>query len=219
MSSPLTGKFQDHYDVLGVDAKSDLETVQRAYSKLSQKYHPNNPDTGNKEEFDAVNYAYEVLSDPALRREFDKLKGIAEGEGGPKFSGQEFFDALGRETGLRTAMLCVLYDRRRTKPFTPSLSLRHIENILDATAEEMTFAIWYLKQRGFTVNDDKSNLQITVEGIDFLETNKPSPEVVMPFIKPAALASPKEPPKAPPAAAPSENEPAISVLNRALTLA
>jgi len=92
--------------------------------------------------------------------------------------------------------LCVLYDRRRTRPFTPSLSLRQVENIVDATTEELNFALWYLKQRGFATNDDKSNLQITVEGMDYLETTHPSAQVVMPFIKEAGSAPPKGAPQA-----------------------
>src|SRR5262249_52137715 len=136
MSAPLAGKFQDHYTVLAIDPKSDSETIQKAYSKLAQKYHPNNSETGDREKFEAVNQAYEVLSDPELRLAFDKIKGIGPEEGSPKFSG-DFFDAFGRETALRTAILCVLYDRRRTKPLTPSLSMRHLENILDASPEEI----------------------------------------------------------------------------------
>lgn len=183
MSAPLAGKFQDHYAILGLDPKSDSETIQRVYGKLAQKYHPNNPETGDKEKFESVNAAYEVLCDPLLRREFDKLKGINQEEGTPKFSGLAFFDMLGRESVLRSALLCVLYDRRLTKPFTPSLSLRHLENILDATSEEVSSALWYLKQRGFASSDDKSSLQITVDGMDFLEGSKPSPEAVLRLIR------------------------------------
>jgi len=40
-------------------------------------------------------------------------------------------------------------------------------------------------------SDDKSNLQITVDGMDYLETNPPTPEVVMPLVKAAGLAIPK----------------------------
>ena len=116
MSSPLAGKFQDHYAVLGIDPKADSETIQRAYTKLAQKYYPNNEVTGNAEMFEAINMAYETLSDPHLRGVFDKLKGVGQDDGHPKFSGLDFFDALGRESLLRTAILCVLYDRRRTKP-------------------------------------------------------------------------------------------------------
>ena len=201
MSAPLAGKFQDHYEVLGLDYKSDSETIQLVYTKLAKKYNPLNPDTGDEERFEAVNLAYEVLSDPSLRREFDRVKGVGE-DGSPKFSGRQFFDLLGRQTGLRTALLCVLYDRRRSRPFTPSLSMRHIEQTIEATLEEFTFALWYLKQRNLAGSDDKSSLQITVEGIDLLENNPPSPEVVMPFIKPTAMAGSVAPAEKPPTAAP-----------------
>jgi len=88
---------------------------------------------------------------------------------------------------LRTALLCLLYDRRRLKPFTPGLSMRRVENILECTSEGLNFALWYLKQRNLVASDDKSNLQITVEGMDYLETNPPTPEMVMPLIRVAGL--------------------------------
>jgi curved DNA-binding protein CbpA len=187
MSAPVAGKFQDHYQVLEIDPRADNEAIQEAYTKLAQKYHSSNLETGDPEKFEAINLAYEVLCDPVLRREFDKLKGYGEEGNTPKFTGLDFFESLGRESGLRSAMLCVLYDRRRNKPFTPSLSMRHLEAILAATEEELNFVLWYLKKRGFVSSDDKSSLQITVDGIDFLETNRPSAEVVMRFIKPTAL--------------------------------
>jgi curved DNA-binding protein CbpA len=189
MSAPLAGKFQDHYTILGIDPKSDMDRILAAYTKVSEKYHPDNPETGDQEKFDAVAMAFEVLSDPALRREFDKLKGVDKDDGQPRFSGLPFFEALGRESRLRVAMLCVLYDRRRTKPFTPSISMRQLENSVHATEAELNFALWYLKQRSYAGQDDKSSLLITVEGMDYLETNRPEPDSVMPFIKAAALAA------------------------------
>ena len=190
MSAPLAGKFQDHYRVLDVDPKSNLETIHQAYGKLADQYHPRNARGGDKDKFDAINLAYEVLCDPVLRAEFDKLKSGGEDKTEFKFSGLEFFPALGHGTALRLAVLCVLYDRRRLKPFTPGVSLRMVENMLECTAEGLNFALWYLKQRNLVASDDKSNLQITVEGMDYLETNPPTPEIVMPLIKPAGLASP-----------------------------
>jgi curved DNA-binding protein CbpA len=196
MSAPLAGKFQDHYEVLAVDPKTDLETIQSVYGGLAQKYHPNNIETGDQETFEAVNLAYEILSDPVLRKEFDKIKGIGSEESLPKFSGLDFFVSMGREAGLRSAILCVLYDRRRTNPLRPSLSMRHLEMMLGATNEELFFALWYLKQRHLVSSDDKSSLQITVEGMDFLESNRPSPEIVMPLIKPAGVGARKFPAQA-----------------------
>jgi hypothetical protein len=190
MSAPVAGKFQDHYVVLGVEPTAGAEAIQIAYARLAQQFHPHNPETGDREKFDAVNLAYEVLSQPELRGEFDKLKGVAK-ESVPKFSGRPFFTSLGDGAGLRAALLCVLYDRRKQKPFTPSLSVRHVENIIAATPEAMTLALWYLKERQWVISDDKSSLQITVSGIDYVERNPPSPEVVMPYIKPSGLMTPE----------------------------
>jgi len=210
MSAPLAGKFQDHYALLGVDPKADSETIQQAYMKLAQRYHPKSP-TGDPEKFEAINLAYEVLSDTSLRASFDQVKGVTREESAPKFSGLEFFEALGREAALRVALLCVLHDRRRTNPSRPSLSMRHLEGIMDVSSDGLVAAIWYLKQRGLTVADDKSSLQITVDGMDFLESKKPSPEDVLPFIKGASTPSP--------AAKAGQPESVLSVLNRALTRA
>ncbi len=219
MSTPVEGKFQDHYAILGIDPNSDSETIQRAYAKLAQLHHPNNSATGNPEIFDAVNLAYEVLSDPEQRSIFDKVKGVGQQARSPKFTGLDFFDALGSEAILRVAILCVLYDRRLSEPSNPSLSIRHLELILEASLVRLNSALWYLKQRGLAASDDKSSLQITVDGIDFLENKKPSPEEVMPFIKPDALTiSHVRSPQAQPVQAQPETSPAAkrygeSVLN------
>ncbi|MBZ5632696.1 MAG: DnaJ domain-containing protein [Acidobacteriia bacterium] len=196
MSAPLAGKFQDHYKVLDIEPRSNLETIHQAYGKLVEKYHPRNAKTGDQAKFDSINLAYEVLCDPTLRESFDKLKGVGEDKAEFKFSGLDFFAALGRETALRAALLCILYDRRRLKPFTPGLSMRMVENMLETTSEGLNFALWYLKQRNLAISDDKSNLMISAEGMDYLETNPPTPEMVMPLIKAAGLASPQTGPLA-----------------------
>ena len=232
MSAPVSGKFQDHYLILGIDPKADSETIQGAYAKLSQRFHPSNPDTGDADKFAAVNLAFEVLSDPSLRQTFDQLKGVDHESGNPKFTGVDFFEALEHGAVLRAAVLCILYDRRRTKSFKPSLSMRHLEGMLHVTAEELNFALWYLKQRGLVANDDKSSLEITVEGMDHLERNRPAAETVMPLIKENSLADPKpyagKPAPTPVAplgtslgipAGPATNngaEPVLNILNRAM---
>jgi curved DNA-binding protein CbpA len=222
MSASVAGKFQDHYVVLEIEPKSDLDTIQKVYAKLSQKYHPATPETGDQEKFDAVNLAYEVLSDTTLRYQFDQLKGLNQ-EDTPKFSA-EFFVDLEHGTGLRAAVLSILYDRRRRKPRTPGLSLRHLESMLETTNEQMSLTLWYLKARNLVAADDKSNVLITVEGIDFLEANQPTPELVLPFIKLASRAEPQEQPaqarisaEKSAAALASESESMRNRLSRALT--
>lgn len=183
MSTPLAGKFQDHYLVLGIEPKSDSDTIHRAYSTLAAKFHPDNKSTGDKEKFAAVTLAYEVLADPEARRAFDTVRGGPAKESAPEFSGTKFFDRIRSETSRRNAVLCVLYDWRQQKPFTPSLALRQLEGLLGVTSEELDFTLWYLKQRGMVRSDDKSSLLITVEGMDYLEHNIPSLESIQPFLK------------------------------------
>ena len=72
--------------------------------------------------------------------------------------------------------------------------MRHLEVIVEATASELSSAIWYLKQRGLAASDDKSSMQITVDGMDFLKSNRPMPKDVMLFIKGNGdFRSPQEP--------------------------
>jgi hypothetical protein len=209
MSSSPAGKFQDHYLILGVDPKADSETIQAAYGKLAQKFRPSNPETADPEKFEAVNMAYEVLADPALRLAFDKIKGIDHDAGPPKFSGIDFFNALEHGAVLRATVLCILYDRRRINSFKPSLSMRHLEGMLHVTAEVLNFAVWYLKQRGLIASDDKSNLEISVAGMDFLEQNRPAAEAVTGMVKESALTYPRR-------RAGDADELKLGALNRAL---
>lgn len=183
MSAPVAGKFQDHYVVLELTHKATDEQIKEAFERLSIQYDPIQGTEPDYDKFEALTLAYEVLSDADLRKDFNKLKGIGLDDK-PKFSGLPFFEALARPSGLRAALLCVLYDYRRLHPFTPAISVRHALGMLEGTEEEVNFAIWYLKQRNLIVNDDKSNLMITADGLDYLENQRPTPEAVMKFLKP-----------------------------------
>ena len=184
MSTPLAGKFQDPYAVLGVDSNADTDAIHRAYRTLASKYHPVNGATPDKEKYSSVTQAYEVLSDPAARKALDSVRTAPEQESAPQFSGAKFFEAITREAGRRFAILCVLYDRRQQKPLAPALAVRQLEAMLASTPEEMTLTIWYLKQKSFIKSDDKSSLQVTMEGMEYLEKNVPPLDLIEPFLKP-----------------------------------
>ena len=64
-----------HYEVLGLDRKATSREIRTAYYRLALKYHPDkNP--GNEqaqEQFIAISDAYQVLSDGARRRQYDRF--------------------------------------------------------------------------------------------------------------------------------------------------
>jgi len=183
VSASPAGKFQDHYHVLGVPANSTTETIHAAYSQLARKFHPNNKETADAAKFQAVTQAYEVLADPSARAAFDSVRSGPSEDGPPRFSGQDFFSGLDRFLACRQSVLSILYDRRWSKPRTPGLSVRQLETMMAIPSEQLQFIIWYLKQKGWVVADDKSNLSITVAGMDVTEANPPKLETIQELLK------------------------------------
>src|SRR3989441_2102263 len=68
---------RDLYVVLGVKPTASTDAIKRAYRRLVKRYHPDvNKTRGAKEMFLEVKEAYEVLSNPLLRREYDERVAI-----------------------------------------------------------------------------------------------------------------------------------------------
>jgi len=62
----------DHYSLLGVERDADQDQIKRAYRKLARELHPDvNPDPEVQDRFKEITAAYEVLSDPKKRRQYD----------------------------------------------------------------------------------------------------------------------------------------------------
>jgi DnaJ-class molecular chaperone len=65
---------KDYYDILGVPRTATAEEIRQAHRKLARKYHPDrNP--GDKEaeaKFKEIQQAYNVLSDPEKRAQYDR---------------------------------------------------------------------------------------------------------------------------------------------------
>ena len=62
---------RSYYEVLGVDKSASADEIKKAFRKLAQKHHP---DAGGDENtFKEINEAYEVLSDPKKKAQYDRF--------------------------------------------------------------------------------------------------------------------------------------------------
>jgi len=67
-------RLKDYYAILGVPRNATPEQIKEAYRRLAKEYHPDkNPSPESEERFKLINEAYQVLSDPAKRAEYDAL--------------------------------------------------------------------------------------------------------------------------------------------------
>jgi len=66
--------FVDYYKILGIDKTATSKDIKNAYRKLARKFHPDlNPnDKDAKKNFQQINEANEVLSDPEKRKKYDQ---------------------------------------------------------------------------------------------------------------------------------------------------
>ena len=163
---------QDHYEVLQISKNADADTVQRVFRLLARRFHPDNPQTGNEARFRQIHEAYLVLSDPEKRAAYDvRHETLRQERWRFVQNGPPTDNDFALEQHVRWLVLEILYSRRRTEPERTGMSYLELSQLLGRPREHMEFTIWYLIHRGFVNRGDQSSLNITVDGVDFLEKN------------------------------------------------
>lgn len=112
---------EDYYQILGVDKNASLSDIKKAYRRLARKHHPDiNP--GDKEadrKFKEVSEAYNILSNPEKRRQYDQ-HGFMREEYIPRegFSGFGFegFESTRFKEGNLRDILSDLFRQRSAEP-------------------------------------------------------------------------------------------------------
>ncbi len=163
---PGSDVFVDLYEVLQISPSADLETIQRVYRLLALRYHPDNKETGNPNEFELVLKAYRVLSNPETRASYDsayyqrqKLRWKIFDQGGA-------LTARETEQRQREGVLSLLYAKRLKETHKPGMDLREMENLLACAREHLEFSLWYLREKRLIQVSDNGQYSITALGVD-----------------------------------------------------
>ena len=95
---------KDYYNILGVQRTASPEEIKKAFRKLAHQHHPDKKG-GDEAKFKEVNEAYQILSDPKKRSNYDNF-GFAYNDGGFQGGnygfgqgGENIWDMFGRQSG------------------------------------------------------------------------------------------------------------------------
>ncbi len=98
---------KDYYTTLGIPRTASADEVKKAYRKLAHEHHPDKK-TGDEAKFKEINEAYQVLSDPQKRSNYDTLGyayndgGFGGGQqGGYNFNQEDIWSMFGGNRGER----------------------------------------------------------------------------------------------------------------------
>jgi curved DNA-binding protein CbpA len=160
----------DHYEILRLGPQADEDTIERVYATLASRFHPDNPATGDLETFLRIRAAYDVLSDPARRRQYNLLRERLKASARFRLRGREFFDGVMGEQNRRLAALCLLYRQRISSYEAPGLTPLDLEQLTGCTREELGSSLWYLAERKLAAFGG-TEYTITADGFDMVESN------------------------------------------------
>jgi len=62
---------KNYYEILGVSKDATAEEIKKAFRKLAHQYHPDKPN-GDETKFKEINEAYQVLSNPEKKQQYDQ---------------------------------------------------------------------------------------------------------------------------------------------------
>ena len=176
----------DHYETLQIGLKADLQTVHRVFRIMALRFHPDNPETGDVEQFLRMKRAYAVLSDPERRAEYDAMLEKKRGEGPrPVFELKDFVTGVEAEANRRLGVLCLLYHKRQTNPDSPGISLLDLEKEMGFPREYLSFTLWYLRAKDFVTVADNSDYALTAPGADFVEKKAARREIIGKLLNPS----------------------------------
>ena len=165
----MSSEVDDFYDVLQVSDAAEPETINRVYRMLAQRYHPDNRETGNEGRFRTITEAYQVLSSPEKRAQYDATNQKRKKDRWRLVSaGAQTENDFEMEQVVRLTVLEALYTKRRLDPQNPGIYLVELERMIGRPREHLEFTIWFLNQKKL-INSDDARMYLTADGAEYLE--------------------------------------------------
>jgi curved DNA-binding protein CbpA len=158
--------FTDYYEILEISPRANSETIDRIFRYFAQRYHPDNPDTGDRLRFDEIVQAHNTLKDPVKRAQYDLhhkdhlVSHLKLAEEASDRKGTE------RDVEIQDRLLAILYAKRRRDMDSPGIGNLELERLLGCPREHLEFHLWYMKEKGWIETLENGLLAITVEGVD-----------------------------------------------------
>ena len=164
--------FVDYYELLQVSPNADSETIERIFRHLAKKYHPDNPGEADKEKFQQIVEAHQILSDPETRAGYDvrhqdywNQKWVISTEAMNR-------PAVGDDKTMRERLLALLYTQRRNNMKSPGMGEVEMGRLLRTPLELVEFHLWYLRAKGWVERLETGHLAITALGVDKAEEHR-----------------------------------------------
>jgi curved DNA-binding protein CbpA len=176
--------FVNYYEVLHLNPSASSEAIAHSFRYLARRYHPDNQATGDREQFDAIVEAHDILKDAATRAQYhedhphhlpplwpqiDEAAEAAEVESAANTNDREpFIDGFGieRDISIQNNLLSMLYVRRRRNIREPGIGDAELERLSGCQPEHLEFHLWYLKAKGWIAKGEDGLYAITIEGVD-----------------------------------------------------
>ena len=167
----MSSEVDDYYDMLQVSDAAEPETINRVYRMLAQRYHPDNRETGNEGRFRTITEAYQVLSHPEKRAQYDATNQKRKKDRWRLVSaGAQTENDFEMEQVVRLTVLEALYTKRRLDPQNPGIYLLELERMIGRPREHLEFTIWFLNQKKLIATDD-ARMYLTADGAEYLENS------------------------------------------------
>lgn len=143
----------NYYSVLGVSEDASNETIKKAYRSLALQYHPDKNPEG-EERFKEISEAYEILSDPGRRKEYDRTGFVRNYTiSSPMQTFREVFTDMPEE--VVDAMKSLVFKIKNSTEFS---ILKIIYRSLPTESRKMLIA----KMTGFAVANDMPSLFVEI---------------------------------------------------------